>query len=351
MCALNSNKNMYFKNWSMLKISLISLVSLLLIATGWMIWFVSSLFAEPDLSKIPAYHPFKSFKAQEKYLAYYDSRAKEWPVASEVKYVETSFGKTFVRISGQPGSPVLVLMPSVGAPSLMWMPNIKGLSEYFRVYAVDNVYDFGRSINYKIMKTPHDMTSWMDELFTDLNLGDSINIAGLSLGGWLTSEYTLSHPERLHRAIWIAPVATIADIPNEFIWRGILGALPIRSCMYSMVNWAFSDLVKKQDAYSRKLVEDVVTDASLAFKCFKFKMPVTPLVLTDNELKSIKVPVLFLVGEHEVIYSHYSAKDAVEKLNRVAPQIKTEIIPGANHDITFVQAELVNEKIINFIKN
>jgi pimeloyl-ACP methyl ester carboxylesterase len=98
-------------------------------------------------------------------------------------------------------------------------------------------------------------------------------------------------------------------------------------------------------------VEDVVTDAALAFKCFKFKMPVTPLVLTDSELKSIKVPVLFLVGEHEVIYSHYSAKDAVEKLNRVAPQIKTEIIPGASHDITFVQPELVDVKIIKFIKN
>jgi pimeloyl-ACP methyl ester carboxylesterase len=350
MCALNSGigQKDELKKWSVLKISLIGAASFLLVATGVIVWFLYSLFAEPDLSKLPAYHPFKSLKAQEQYLHYYDSRAKEWPVASEVKLVETSFGKTFVRISGQPNSPVLVLMPSVGAPSLMWLPNIKGLSEHFRVYAVDNVYDVGRSINYRVMKNSRDMVVWMDELFSGLALGDSINIAGLSLGGWLTSEYTLAHPERLRKAIWIAPIATIIDIPSDWAWRGVIGAIPIRCCTYSMLNWAFSDLVKKQDEYSKKLVADIITDALMGFKCFKFRMPVTPLVLADKELASIRVPVLFLVGEHEVIYP---AKEAIHRLNRVAPQVKTEVVPNASHDITFVQAELVNKSIINFVKN
>lgn len=258
----NGKKN----KWSVLKIALVTLGSFLVIAIGLSVWFISTLFAEPDLSQIPAYHPFKSFKAQEKYLAYYDLRAKEWPVASEVKYVETSFGKTFVRISGVTNKPVLVLMPSVSSSSLMWIPNIKGLSVHFRVYAVDNIYDVGRSINSRVMKNENDMVAWMDELFTKLNLGDSINIAGLSLGGWLTSEYTLLHPERIRKAIWIAPVATIYDVPGEFMWRGILAAIPNRHCMYSMVNWAFSDLVNKQDDYYRKMVTDVINDASMAIK-------------------------------------------------------------------------------------
>jgi pimeloyl-ACP methyl ester carboxylesterase len=34
----------------------------------------------------------------------------------------------------------------------------------------------------------------------------------------------------------------------------------------------------------------------------------------------------------------------------VAPKIETELIPGAGHDLTFVQAELVNEKIIEFLR-
>jgi pimeloyl-ACP methyl ester carboxylesterase len=65
------------------------------------------------------------------------------------------------------------------------------------------------------------------------------------------------------------------------------------------------------------------------------------------ELKSIKVPTLYLVGEHEKIYS---AQKAVQRLHKVAPQIKTEVIPDAGHDLTIVQAEMVNKKLLEFLK-
>ena len=50
--------------------------------------------------------------------------------------------------------------------------------------------------------------------------------------------------------------------------------------------------------------------------------------MTDDELRSLKVPTLFLVGENEKIYS---AERAVARLRRVAPGIETEVIPGAGH--------------------
>ncbi len=99
------------------------------------------------------------------------------------------------------------------------------------------------------------------------------------------------------------------------------------------------------------MVTNIINDAPMAIQCYKFRMPITPLVLTDEQLKSIRVPVLFLIGEHEVIYSPHTANDVVQKLKHVAPFIETEIIKGANHDITFVQAEMVNNSIIKFIKN
>jgi pimeloyl-ACP methyl ester carboxylesterase len=65
-------------------------------------------------------------------------------------------------------------------------------------------------------------------------------------------------------------------------------------------------------------------------------------------LQSISVPALFLVGENEKLYS---ARKAIHRLNRVAPQIQTEIILNAGHDLTIVQAELVNRKVLEFLKN
>lgn len=332
---------------SILKKLLLGLGAVIIIIIITFTWFVVSLFTPPDMSKIPAYYPFKSAKAKDRYLAYYDTRAREWPVDSESRIVQTSYGKTFVRISGPKTAPPLVLLPSTSASHLIWMPNIKELSVHYRVYAVDNIYDFGRSVNTKNIKSAQDMTNWLDELFTALELGDRINLMGISFGGWLTSQYTLTHSNRLHKSIWVAPVATIENIPGEWAWRAILSAIPHRYFMEKyMISWLFEDLNKKKDAASVTQINKLVDDAMLGLKCFKMRMPVTPTVLTDQELRSIKVPTLFLVGEHEKLYS---ANSAVQRFNTVAPQIQTDIIPNAGHDLTIVQAALVNKKVLDFL--
>jgi hypothetical protein len=57
--------------------------------------------------------------------------------------IKTSQGETFVRSSGQDDAVPLVLLSSGGSTSLFWIPNVKMISENFRVYAIDNIYDFG----------------------------------------------------------------------------------------------------------------------------------------------------------------------------------------------------------------
>jgi hypothetical protein len=54
-----------------------------------------------------------------------------------------------------------------------------------------------------------------------------------------------------------------------------------------------------------------------------------------------------MVGENE---KSYAAADAVARLARVAPQIKTEVIANAGHDLTFSQTRVVNEKLIAFAR-
>jgi pimeloyl-ACP methyl ester carboxylesterase len=73
---------------------------------------------------------------------------------------------------------------------------------------------------------------------------------------------------------------------------------------------------------------------------------IAPTVLKDHELRSLRMPTLYLVGEHEKIYA---AQKAMLRLKKVAPQITAEVIPGAGHDFTIVQAEMVNRKVLDFL--
>jgi pimeloyl-ACP methyl ester carboxylesterase len=310
------------------------------------VWIGVTLSSGPDGGDLPAYHPFRSAEAKERYLERYKVRAADWPVPSESRIVGTSWGLTFVRVSGPEDARPVVLLPSTGASSLMWMPNIESLSQSFRVYALDQIYDYGRSVYTKAPKSAGDLVSWLDELFTALELENDVNLVGLSYGAWITSQYVLAHPDRLAGAVLMAPPATLFPLPGEWAWRGVLALIPHRYFMWSMTRWLFEDLVNRDEA-GRRLAEKLTDDAFLAMRCFKLKMPVHPTVLTDEELASIQVPTLFLVGENEKIYS---ATEAVERLNRVAPQVRTEIIPGAGHDLTFVQTELVDHTIVCFLK-
>lgn len=293
-----------------------------------------------------SFHPFRSQKAKDRYLKRYDTRALAWPVASETRTVDTSYGYTFVRISGPPEAPPLVLLPSAAASSLFWMPNVEALSARYRVYAVDNIYDFGRSVYTRNIKNSDDLVNWLNGLFDALGLRGNINLMGLSYGAWIISQYALRSPNRLGKIVMCAPPATVFPLPGAWVWYGLSALIPHRYFMMNMTRWMFKDLTQKKDEASIKLVEDLVEDAYIGLRCFKFKMPVAPTVLTDEELQSIKTPALFLVGENEVIYP---AQKAIQRLQNVAPSILAEIIPNAGHDLTIVQAKIVNEKVLEFL--
>jgi pimeloyl-ACP methyl ester carboxylesterase len=307
-----------------------------------MAWIVVPFLSTPSMDTLPPHHPFRSQEARERYLAHYQSRASHWPVPWEERFVETAEGVTFVRISGPVAAPPLVLLPGASTNSLAWRPNIEALSQQFRVYALDNIYDCGLSVYKKAFRTPDDFVAWLDHVFTALYLRERINLAGLSYGGWLSTQYSLKHPERLHKVVLLAPAATLFPLPPDWAWRGILAVIPHRSFLRSFSRWMFVDLSQSDPS----LMEEVVDDAWMAIRCFRPKTLVPPTVLSDDELHGIRVPRVILVGEHERLYP---AERAVERLNRVAPQIRAEIILGAGHDLTIVQAARVNRRVIDFL--
>jgi len=291
-------------------------------------------------------HPFRSARAKVRFLDLYDRKAERWPIASESRMVETSFGRTFLRISGPEDAPPLVLLHGIGGSSLQWWPNIEGLSADFRTFAIDNIYDNGRSIYTFIFQTPDDFIRWMDELFDALGLGNDINLVGLSYGGWLTSQYALNRPERLDSIVLVAPVSTVMPLQFDWIWHASLCMIPHPHFVQSFMDWMLPDLAASGTA-GRALLDEETEGGFLASQCFKPKPMVNPTVLTDEEWRDLKVPALFLVGENEKIYP---AEKAVNRLARVAPQIKTAILPGCGHDLTVLQAGLVNRRILDFLK-
>ncbi len=291
----------------------------------------------------PPYFPYRSAEAKESFYAYYDSlAAKEWPVASEELMVPTTYGQTFVRITGPADAPPLVLLPGAATTSLMWAPNIQALSEVCRTFAVDQVGDVGRSTCTKPVRRLSDLLVWLDEFFDALKLRDRINLVGISFGGWLAGEYARHAPARLSTVVLLAPGNTVLRVSTQFIIRISLAAIAPRSCLRPLALWMFGDQVRKHPDWLDPWLELALN----TMRSVDRRLPM-PSVWTDAEWAALSVPALFLVGEHETIYA---AEKAVRRLRRVAPQVTAEIIPGAGHDLTLVQPEVVDRRILEFLK-
>jgi pimeloyl-ACP methyl ester carboxylesterase len=176
----------------------------------------------------PVYYPYKSREAKERMFL-------------------TSLDRTFVRMSGPFGAPPLVLLPGMSAHSLLWAPNIAALSDVYRTYAVDRIGDVGRSESTRPVRCLDDFMDWLDELFRALELGDAINLVGLSYGGWLAAQCALRFPERIHKLILLAPGGVLPPAIG-FMLRGSLLLTRNRGLARSVLNWLFEDLARKDPA-------------------------------------------------------------------------------------------------------
>ena len=300
---------------------------------------------------ITPHYPFVSPEAKTRYLTHIEEREKAWPLPFERRTIQTSYGPTSVRSSGPKDAPPLFLLPGGGISSLMWIPNILGLSSSYRTYALDSIVDVGLSANTKPVKSAEDLIEWLGEVFELVAPGEKVRLMGLSHGGWLAANYAKRHPERIEKLVLLAPAGWVLPIRPAMLMRMMQILLPPRRFFIRRsYNWSLPDLAASGPK-GLTIIEEMTEDLALAFRCFgirRLTKMLEPTVADDESIRSIQAFTLFVIGENERIYS---VKDALDRLGRIAPQMRTAVIPGAGHDMTWLKPDFVNKIVQGFLES
>ena len=146
----------------------------------------------------------------------FESIGLEDKVDFRIRKVElkTLPGFTSLFESGFENKDVLVILHSFPASNIMWFKQIPELIKKFHVIALD-LYGFGASYRHDITFKDSDhvidvYTRSIHETIEALSL-ESYYIAGLSLGGYLTSHFQHRYkPDNVKGVILISPAGTIA---------------------------------------------------------------------------------------------------------------------------------------------
>jgi pimeloyl-ACP methyl ester carboxylesterase len=264
---------------------------------------------------------FKNGKAEDRFRAAYERALTQlWPGQRTPIDVPTGFGTTRVHRTGPAHGQPIVLLPGSGGNALMWHRYIDELSRQHPVIAVDTVGEPGASVQTAPIADGPDAADWLEELLAALDL-PAVHVVGCSYGGWIALHHQIRHPGRT-AGLTLVDTAGLADVGRRFYTWLILGGLAATAPR------ALRPRLARAIGNSAILETELMTlmRASIGFRR---RLPLAT-TLTDEELGRLSAPALFLLGERSAMND---ARTVSERLHRLVPAARVEIVPDAGHSL------------------
>jgi pimeloyl-ACP methyl ester carboxylesterase len=227
--------------------------------------------------------------------------------------------RVYYETEGDPANPPVVLIHGFGGSTFTWRDTLPALaSAGFYAIAVD-LPPFGLSD-----KTPtlSYSRSWMADvvagLLDELNIPQAV-IVGHSMGGAVTAQFAVRHPEKVQKLVFVAGGVFEAIITEDSNTRGATGvfsainaidptapaaplllrALITRDFFVNSIKSAYfnPDQVTEEvaDGYAQLLL---IEDAPIGFLAYAQAQEDSPITL-DDLAQAVSVPTLIVWGEND----------------------------------------------------
>lgn len=282
----------------------------------------------------------KEYKHHPDFYHAYDDVLQKWNIDIEEKDISTSKGTAHIITCGSPSNPPVVLMHGMNATSTMWYPNVETLAKHFRVYAIDFILEPGKSELHGSIKTPKQMVEWYDEVIQSIQL-DQFNLIGASKGGWIATHYAMNYPKKINKLVLLSPAQT-------FKWMQV--DKMAKNLYYTMnpANNSFEKMLTTLSNQPNKIIDPYKKQLQLANNIADFgSMTIMMRPLVGFQLKKLDMPVLLMIGENDL----FNSSKGLKKAKKYLAQVDTMTVLGAGHFLSVDQSDIVNNKIIHFLKN
>jgi pimeloyl-ACP methyl ester carboxylesterase len=243
--------------------------------------------------------------------------------------------------------PPLVLLHGFPFDREMWSPQVRGLSEHFRVLAPDYP-GFGRSSVPSESFTIESLAEVVADFLDAIGIKEAVFLAGLSMGGYVALAFARQRPDRLRRLI-LADTKAAPDDEKAKAGRDRMCRLAQETGATGIIDLLLPKLVSDETQLTRPEVLEQI-------KRIAARQTVSAIIfalcaLRDRPdatqgLARITAPTLILVGEHDAITPHQCSSEMAEKIS--GSQLVT--IPGVGHMSNLEDPARFNEHIRNFAR-
>jgi pimeloyl-ACP methyl ester carboxylesterase len=248
------------------------------------------------------------------------------------------------RVIGD-GQPVVLLHGGTGDPESYWAPQIPVLSQRFRLVLTQYPGygdDAGGDAEFSIPACAAHVRELLDEIEVD-----RASFVGLSLGGAVSMQFALDHPERVRRLVLADTMSGVwTQKFRRFIDHALIGAIEQggHDLMYELnLIFAFSEryLAENEEILERQKEAwrsiDVARYTAMLRSIRDWSI--------DDRLAEIEAPALVLWGSEDIeIPRVYS-----ERLAAALPHAILSVIEGSGHKSCADRPEAFNKAVTAFL--
>jgi 3-oxoadipate enol-lactonase len=245
-----------------------------------------------------------------------------------------------VSVEGRDGGPTLMLSNSLGATMQMWEPQMRALTQLFRVVRYDR-RGHGRS---SVPPGPYSMERFGRDaiaILDDLNIS-KVHWCGLSMGGMVGQWLGANAPERLGR---IVLANTACYYPDPTNWRNRIKAIKdggMAAVADTVIAaWLTADFREREPQIAANL-----TSMLLATPVAGYLACCEALSTLDQRdlLPNIKNPTLVIAGRHDIS----TPIAAGEMIRSRIPNASLTILDAA-HISNIEQPHAFTDAVIGFL--
>jgi len=234
---------------------------------------------------------------------------------------------------GDPDDKTLIFIHGAGGSSATWFLQLRDLSEYLHVVAIDlNGHSKSPDRN-----EPDVIKSYLNDIDSIVEKYDTPILGGHSMGGALTQLYALENPHCLSGAILIGTGSKLRVAPMIFD----LLKNDFESYIQAVAEFMFHEsasekMITASQIEIRKCPPEIIArDFRL---CDEFNIM--------DSVNKISIPSLILVGSHDQMtplkYSQYMLDEI--------KGAQMEVIEAAGHSLMLEQSEEFNKRILQWMR-
>jgi len=284
---------------------------------------------------------FRSPAAEQAFQTAYAEAMRALPTPTATADVPTSFGSVrSYKFGNSKGTPLL-LLPGRSASTPMWEPNVATLVQHRTVYTIDLIGEPGMSVQTRPFTNAGDQAVWLREALAGIGL-PKVHLVGVSIGGWSAVNLALYAPDPIASLTLVDPASVFGRLTWKMIVVSLGSVLPFmpQAIRMTLLSWISGGAKADESVPIAKLIAS-------GMRNYANKIP-APTYPSDEQLRSITVPLLALTGGRSIAHN---PKKAEARAKRLLQQGQVELWPAASHAMNGEFPERVNQTILRFVDN